>query len=119
MKNIEYWIWLSRIENLSPIILMKLLKKYKNPKKIWDAKKQELIKILKKEELVDSILNEKYRNNLDKYVLYMNQNNIDIITIFDEEYPDLLKNIYDPPILLYIKGNKNILNEMRYCNYWL
>lgn len=30
--------------------------------------------------------------------------NIDMITCWDEEYPFLLKKIYDPPVLLYAKG---------------
>jgi DNA processing protein len=31
-------------------------------------------------------------------------NNVSIDTCFDDEYPDLLKNIYAPPVLLYRKG---------------
>ena len=27
-----------------------------------------------------------------------------IISFWDEEYPKLLKKIYDPPVLLYVKG---------------
>lgn len=30
--------------------------------------------------------------------------NAEIITVWDAEYPDILKKIYDPPILLYCKG---------------
>jgi len=41
----------------------------------------------------------------------MEKNHIDIISIQDEEYPKLLKEIYDPPICLYIRGNKQILNN--------
>jgi DNA processing protein len=41
----------------------------------------------------------------------MEKNGIDIINIFDPEYPQILKEIYDPPICLYIKGNKKILNS--------
>lgn len=41
----------------------------------------------------------------------MAKNHIDIISIQDEEYPKLLKEIYDPPVFLYIKGNKKILNN--------
>ena len=41
----------------------------------------------------------------------MKANNIDIISINDKNYPQLLRQIYDPPISLYIKGNKNILNQ--------
>ncbi|WP_088069431.1 DNA-processing protein DprA [Gottfriedia luciferensis] len=37
--------------------------------------------------------------------------NIKIITIYDDLYPDLLKEIYDPPFILYVKGNENILSS--------
>ena len=40
----------------------------------------------------------------------MVKHNIDIISIQDKEYPKILKNIYDPPISLYIIGDKRILN---------
>jgi DNA processing protein len=40
----------------------------------------------------------------------MLKNNIDIISINDKEYPIILKEIYDPPISLYTKGDKSILN---------
>lgn len=51
------------------------------------------------------------RNNVEKHINFMKKNNIDIISIQDEEYPKILKEIYDPPISLYIKGNKEILNN--------
>ncbi len=41
----------------------------------------------------------------------MKNKNIKIITINDEEYPQKLKNIYDYPILLYYKGNIEILKR--------
>lgn len=37
--------------------------------------------------------------------------NIHLVTIKDREYPESLKNIYDPPIALYVLGDKNILNK--------
>ena len=111
MKDIEYWIWLSRIEGLNPKFLNNLLNKYSNPKTIWNKTKEELLEDGIKEKFVDEITNTIYRKNLDKYLKYMNENNIDVITIIDKEYPDKLKVIYDPPIVLYVKGNKNILND--------
>lgn len=111
MKDIKYWIWLSRIEGLNPKVLNDLLEKYDNPKIIWDKTKEELVEDEIKQKYADEITNSIYRQNLDKYLKYMNENNIEIITIKDKEYPDKLKVIYDPPVVLYIKGNKNILNE--------
>ncbi|MCI8654635.1 MAG: DNA-protecting protein DprA [Clostridia bacterium] len=41
----------------------------------------------------------------------MYNNSIELITIKDKEYPQILKQIYDPPIAIYLIGNKKILNE--------
>ena len=41
----------------------------------------------------------------------MELNQIDIISIEDNEYPFFLREIYSPPICLYIKGNKENLNK--------
>lgn len=111
MKDIEYWIWLSRIKGLNPKLLNDLLEKYDDPRTLWNKTKEELTIEGIKESYANEITNSIYRQNLDKYLKYMNENNIEIINIYDKNYPDKLKVIYDPPIVLYIKGNKNILNE--------
>lgn len=49
--------------------------------------------------------------NIDKHLEFMIKHKVDIISIQDEEYPRLLRNIYDPPVSLYIIGNKQILNN--------
>lgn len=42
----------------------------------------------------------------------MKKHNIDLISIKSKEYPEMLKQIYDPPIAIYIIGEKQILNKM-------
>lgn len=111
MKDIKYWIWLSRIEGLNPKVLNKLLEKYKDPKVLWNRSKEELVQEGMKEAYAEKITNVTDRVGLDKYLEYMKNNNIDIINIYEENYPDRLKKIYDPPVVLYVKGNKEILNE--------
>ncbi len=114
MKNIDikYWIWFSRIENITSLQKQKLLKKFKSPEKIWRLDQQKLTEIEWMNKVcVDEILNKKYRVNLNEYEEYMNKNNICIITILDEDYPDKLRNIYDPPVLLFVKGNLELLHK--------
>lgn len=36
---------------------------------------------------------------------------IDEISIESEDYPEQLKNIYDPPIKLFVLGNKQLLKQ--------
>ena len=111
MVDIEYWIWLSRIEGLNPKLLNDLLKKYNSPKELWNKTKEQLISEGLKERHAESITNSIYKQNLDKYLKYMKKNEIDLITIYDNQYPQNLKEIYDPPFVIYIKGNKEILNQ--------
>ena len=41
----------------------------------------------------------------------MKDNKIELVNIYNKCYPIRLKELYDKPIVLYIKGNKNILND--------
>lgn len=111
MEELKYWIWLSRIEGLNPKFLWDLIQKYNNPKNLWNKTKEELISDGLKEIYANRIADNQFRTNLDKYLKYMKENNIETITIYDKEYPDKLRVIYDPPVVLYVKGNKKILNE--------
>lgn len=112
MNEKRYWIWLSRVEKLGSIKAQKLLEKYKTPQNIWKAKKEDLLKTEGiGEETVKQILKEEYRLNLDKYEKYMQENNIELIHIYDKDYPERLNKVYDKPIVLYIKGDKTILNK--------
>lgn len=108
----KYWVWLSRLYKIGAKKQNELIKRYKTPKKIWDLSEKELNKIefLNKTD-IEMILNKEYKENINKYIEYMNKNEIELITIEDKKYPEKLKNIYDSPIALYIKGNKEILND--------
>ena len=112
MQEKKYWIWLSLIEGLGSIKKRKLLEQYKSPEIIYNLKKEELLKIDGiGENLANKILNTEKRKSVDKHIEYMIKNKIDIINIYDKEYPQNLKQIYDYPVSLYIKGNKEVLNK--------
>ena len=102
MQDIEkqkYWIWYSLIKGVGSIRKQKLLEKYKTPEKIYNLKKEELLKTNGiGEELAQNILNQNIKNSLEIHINYMQKNNIDIVNIQDKEYPQMLKEIYSPPI---------------------
>lgn len=111
MEDIKYWIWFSRIENISPKKMLEILKRFENPKNLFYKTKEELINIGINEKHADEITKLKYKYNLDKYLEYMKQNDIQTITIYSQYYPNKLKNIYDPPCVIYVKGDEKILTQ--------
>lgn len=107
MQNQKYWIWLSIID-ISPEKIEKCLKQYKI-EDIWNLRK-EIKKYFTNEE-IEKIKNIKFRQDLQLYENYLKQHKIELITIKDEEYPENLRNIKNPPICLYCIGNKKIINQ--------
>ena len=100
------------IKNLGARRKLKLLEIYKNPEKIYNLKKNELLKIEGiGDKIAKNILDENIKKEINRHITYMEKNNIDIISINEEKYPKILKEIYDPPISLYVKGNTEILNN--------
>ena len=108
----KYWVWLSLIPCLGSKKKQELLKIHKSPEVIYDLKEEELSKIKGiGQKTIEAILDSNIRNCVNKHIEYMQKNEIDIISLCDKEYPCLLKEIFDLPISLYVKGNVNILNR--------
>mgnify|MGYP004618379013 FL=1 len=112
LENKRYWIWLSLIKNLGSKRKLKLLELYKTPEEIYKLTKEELMNINGiGEAITNDIIISKNEKILNYHIKYMKENNIKIININEREYPQALKEIYDPPISLYVKGNIEKLNN--------
>ena len=107
-----YKIWLTLIKNLGATKYAKLINIFKTNKNLFNAKKEELMSInLISEKLIQEILNQENRIKAKIHLQFMQKNQIDIISIADDEYPFLLREIYSPPLCLYIRGNKECLKK--------
>lgn len=67
--------------------------------------KKSLEKLPKKDLLEKVKKAEKEEKDLEKELKLIKRHSVEVITIFEEAYPKLLKEIYDPPIVLYVKGS--------------
>ncbi|MBD3231223.1 DNA-protecting protein DprA [Candidatus Dependentiae bacterium] len=122
-KNREVLLHLSLIKNIGPKIVLKIIKKYlkdsfinyKHPEIVLP--KINLSKIYKyriKDFIINFNLSEKMaavlfnglqkKDDLNREIKLIEKYKIDIITFLDDDYPDELKQIYSPPIILYCKG---------------
>ncbi len=49
-------------------------------------------------------------DEVDRVIEKTHRIGAEIMTYWDEDYPSLLREIYDPPLLLWIKGDRRVLN---------
>lgn len=103
----NYEIWFSNLK-ISNKEKKKILYYYK-PEELWNMTKKELEKVKLKETDIEEILDIKNKLNLEKYINYIQKNNINLIYYYDDKYPNKLRNISNFPAFLYIRGNINNL----------
>jgi DNA processing protein len=112
-KDLISWIWLSSLVKIIPKKKFQLIEHFKEPSRIWTASKEELASIkFVTPAILEQLNDRKYKRDAAKYLDILKRENIRVITINDAEYPFNLKNIYDPPIVLYIKGSFEIGEKM-------
>ncbi len=114
MKNLEkkrYWVWFSLISDLENKTKQKLIEWYSEAEVIYQLKEEELREKGLSEKIIHNLLDKEIRKSLDNHLTFMKENDINLITIQDKDYPYELKQIYDPPISLYCKGDSHILNQ--------
>lgn len=104
MTNIPYLLALHSIDGLGPIRLRAVLEYFKDPKLVWEANGEELSKIGIFKNTVNLFLETRKKLEPETYAKKISDSGIKWITIFDDAYPKLLKEIHDPPIVLYYKG---------------
>lgn len=96
----EYWLWLAERPGLSIREKLALLEYFHDPEDIYFAKQYpDSISDQGKAALQDKNLGEAKR-----ILAQCRRKKITVVTWQDAAYPERLKNIYDPPIVLYCKG---------------
>lgn len=114
---LELIYFLTRIENIGNIRILNILKKFNTLKELKSADKRILTKIEGiSESTANSIISmlnksDDFEKSFDLLRSTLEKKNIKTLTIFDDDYPANLKNIYDPPVLLYYKGELNKSDE--------
>ncbi|MBI4709222.1 MAG: DNA-protecting protein DprA [Candidatus Portnoybacteria bacterium] len=91
-------------EKIGPQRIKRLLNYFGNLENAWKAEELELLNAGLDENIIKEFCSRRITINPDKKLEELKAHNIDVITISDENYPSLLKEIYDPPPLLYVRG---------------
>ena len=105
MDSREALVALNMIEHVGPVRVRQLLEYFGEPSKILGASRSQLLRVRGiGEEVADSISSWEKNVDLAGELKRIQDYGCHILTQDDENYPELLKQIYDPPIALYVKG---------------
>ncbi len=104
MKNDSYLLALHSVDGLGPIRLKAILDYFKDPKLAWEADSKEIREIGVPQPVVDLLKEARKKLAPQTYATEIEKSGIKWLTVFDNNYPELLSQIYDPPVVLYYKG---------------
>ena len=105
MNNRNACIVLNMLSGIGYAKYKALVTEFGEPARIFEASKSELTAVKGiSDTIADKILSYKELVDLDNELLLAERGGVQIITLADKEYPDELRNIYDPPLCLYVRG---------------
>ena len=98
-----HWIWLAHRPGFGPRAKAALLEHFRDPEAVYFADEAELEQFGLSREAKDALLDKNMASS-EKILEDCLNKRLSILTIQDAAYPSRLKNIPDPPPVLYYKG---------------
>ena len=106
MADLLYWVWLSTRLTPGTDAYAKLRTSFSSPKEIYDAEEEELRHALgTKRSAAISALTDKSLTDAERILNFAALKHVGILTYDDPRYPERLRTIETPPVLLYYAGN--------------
>lgn len=98
------WIALNMTPGIGPRAAAKLLERFGSAEAVYRANRAELEKLRLLPEAVDSIIARDMHDKAEGELEAVRKLGGDILILDDGVYPPLLREIFDPPVTLYVKG---------------
>ena len=109
--NLQYCLGFAKIDNIGPITLKKLFNHFENLETAWQADFFVLQKAGLGPKTATQIIEQRQQIDPRAELENLQEKNISAITIDNDSFPALLKEIHACPCLLYYIGNLEILNN--------
>lgn len=110
MDELKYWLILSQFYKFGPAKFKKLKNHFPDIKSACEASLKDYLMAGIEEKTAEEFMIFKHQADPDKLLENLDKDGLKILTIDDPAYPKLLKQIYDPPFLLYYRGQLKALD---------
>jgi DNA processing protein len=104
MDEKKYWIGFNLIKGIGAVRMQNLVAYFGNLESAWQANAHELAEAGLGAKLVERIVGARKDINLNQVWSSIEAQGIKILTWADEEYPNRLREIDQPPPILYVRG---------------
>lgn len=99
------WLSLNMTPGIGPRAATKLLEKFGSAENVFHATRGELESLRLRAETVESLLKREFHEKAVEELEKVSEIGGDVLILDDGSYPFLLREIADPPITLYVKGD--------------
>ena len=111
MSSVRYWVWLASLFGLRSQAIRIVLQQFGDPMEIYFTphEKMERVEGLLKKDI--ELLKNKSLTAADRILGTCEQKHIRVMTMQDADYPCRLTHIYDPPVVLYVRGRFPVIDN--------
>ena len=98
------WLALNMTPGVGPRVTSRLLEHFGSAEAIFDAPRRELALLRLTPETIESLANRELHERAESEIERVRKLGGEILVLDDGIYPTLLRETYDPPVVLYVKG---------------
>ena len=112
MSQLRYWIWLASLDGLSALSAKCVMEHFGGAMETYFAPSDRLNEVENLQPAEKELLCNKDLDQTEKILGVCQEKNIRILTIQDAAYPERLRQIADPPLVLYVRGSLPPLDDL-------
>ena len=111
--EVFYWLALSLVPGVGSTLFKRLLDRFKTPEAVFRAPSKELSSVEGLgEKVIRAIARGPFEKRVERELYLLEKTGGKILTSGDPAYPKRLKDIYDPPPVLYVRGDIKKQDEL-------
>ncbi|PJC47068.1 MAG: DNA-protecting protein DprA [Candidatus Omnitrophica bacterium CG_4_9_14_0_2_um_filter_42_8] len=105
MNDIERLVALNMVEDIGSVRTRALLSEFGSFEKVFKAGADEIGRVKEIGPVIGARVPQAIKEvDLKKEIGLIKKHGVKVVTFLDKDYPENLKTIYDPPVVLYVKG---------------
>ncbi len=112
MDQTAFWVGLTLVPGIGPARFRRLVESLGSPEAAWKARPAQLAQAGLDRRTIESLAATRPRVDLEREMEKLRRLGVRVLTLEEDEYPHRLRNIADPPPVLYLKGDLRPEDEL-------